>query len=351
MSSLQIKVPGKLYIAGEYSIMKPGNQAIVVSINRFIHFEIKDSLNYQFESEQGTFTWTVNDGLVRCLSYDLFLAQKAIKMAFAYLYDQDIEPKVFSIFVSSELDSEIGIKYGFGSSGAIVVGLLKTIFSFHELEVSDLNLFKLAVLTQIEAGDVSSGGDLAASVFTGWLLYQRYDLTWLVQRLHKGFYLLEQDWPSLHIEKLDIRDYELAVGWTKKDQSSSEYLEIIGQKAIDDAWYQQFLIDTRGIVSILKEALIEGDDQYVHKNVAQYRQAILNLQTWSQVPIESEILKELIETALSFGLAAKISGAGFGDCGIALLNKEQKDKLDVLYQAWKEKNIEPIDVLVWEKEI
>ena len=54
---INVKIPGKLYIAGEYSILKPGNEAVLVAVNKFVNLTISPSKYYLFKSELGSFRW------------------------------------------------------------------------------------------------------------------------------------------------------------------------------------------------------------------------------------------------------------------------------------------------------
>ena len=43
MNKVQIRVPGKLYIAGEYAVVEPGYSAIVTTVDLFLHLNITRS--------------------------------------------------------------------------------------------------------------------------------------------------------------------------------------------------------------------------------------------------------------------------------------------------------------------
>ena len=78
------------------------------------------------------------------------------------------------------------------------MGILK----FHDIAISKLDLFKLSVLAQIEISDITSGGELAASIYGGWVFYQRYDLIWILNKKGHIADVLEMTWPLLKIEKI-----------------------------------------------------------------------------------------------------------------------------------------------------
>src|SRR5690554_4659283 len=113
---ITLKVPGKLFIIGEYSVIKPGNEAVLVGVDKFIHVKIKESDDYEFRSELGRFRWMLSDQVPVFMYDTLTHAKAAIYIAHKYLKYKGIEPKTYELELSSELTSPHNIKYGLGSS-------------------------------------------------------------------------------------------------------------------------------------------------------------------------------------------------------------------------------------------
>lgn len=42
-NKLQVKIPGKLYVAGEYAVVESGHTAILTAVNRYITLTLEDS--------------------------------------------------------------------------------------------------------------------------------------------------------------------------------------------------------------------------------------------------------------------------------------------------------------------
>ncbi|MDW4053912.1 phosphomevalonate kinase, partial [Staphylococcus saprophyticus] len=40
---IQVKAPGKLYIAGEYAVTEPGYKSVLIAVDRFVTASIEDS--------------------------------------------------------------------------------------------------------------------------------------------------------------------------------------------------------------------------------------------------------------------------------------------------------------------
>ena len=82
---ISLKIPGKLFIIGEYSVTKSGNEAVVVAVDKFIHVRVNEASDYQFSSEMGHFRWMLSDQLP-VFHYDtLTHAKAAVYIAHKYL--------------------------------------------------------------------------------------------------------------------------------------------------------------------------------------------------------------------------------------------------------------------------
>ncbi len=343
---MRISVPGKLFLMGEYSVMHAGNPAIIVAVNKFLHAEIKESTDYQFTSEQGSFKWILDQN-IPVLRYDMLIhAKAALNIAFQYLSYLKIVPKKFHLDVISELNHHDGIKYGLGSSGAIMIAVIKAILSYHQVPLDDMKIFKLAVLAQLDIKDVTSGGELAASLYGGWVYYERYDLLWVINNRGLAMKLIDLKWPKLTINHLEVDHYKVAICFTGISKSTKDYLDKVASKDLKSGFYKKFLETGKTLVLRFKEALLKQNDQVVYESIDAYRNLMLDLQTWAGIEIESTAFTTLIDSAHQYGYHAKISGAGFGDCGIAVLNEQEA--FEPLLNIWSHQNFFPLNLKVWE---
>ncbi|MCP6711152.1 hypothetical protein NL489_27790, partial [Klebsiella pneumoniae] len=64
------------------------------------------------------------------------------------------------------------------------------------------------------------------------------------------------------------------------------------------------------------------------------------------VDIETPQLKLLCDIAETYGAAAKTSGAGGGDCGIAIIG-DSKHRQSI-YESWKASHIKPLPFHVYQ---
>ena len=66
------------------------------------------------------------------------------------------------------LDDASGNKYGSGSSAAVLVSVVKALNEFYDMQLSNLYIYKLAVISNMRLQSLSSCGDIiAVSVYSG----------------------------------------------------------------------------------------------------------------------------------------------------------------------------------------
>lgn len=344
---MKIKIPGKLFVMGEYSVTQTNRHAVVCAVDKFLYASIESSDAYQMISSQGRFKWILDEGLP-VLRYDhLKHVKAALYISHQYLKYLKVKPLVYKIVVKSELDNDNETKYGLGSSGAVIVAVIKAVTLFHGIKVSNLQLFKLSVLAQIDAVDVTSGAELAASIYTGWVYYKKYDYLWVLNHRGLSMKIVDMKWPGLEIEKIPGLSYELAVCYTGYSQSTKDYMDKIATKDLKSVYYQTFLKDAEHLVQTFKDALIHHNDDMLFKSIDTYRAKMHELALWGEISIESAPLTKMIESANSLGYHAKVSGAGNGDCGIALVKKDMN--ITQLNKLWQTEGLIPLDIHVWEE--
>ena len=112
----------------------------------------------------------------------------------------------------------------------------------------------------------------------------------------------------------------------------------------DDGAYAVFLRDSEACLARLVRALEEGDSRGVMRRIEQSRRLLLGLSRTSGVVIETPLLERLVDIAREHGAAAKSSGAGGGDCGIALC--PPATDAAAMCAAWEAAGIVPLDLSV-----
>lgn len=356
MKTVQTKAPGKLYIAGEYAVVEPGQTAIITSINRFVTTSISPSATDQGSIESIGFTekpveWTrVNDEVklddsVENLKYVL----SAIQTTEAYLVEKGISLVPFDVKIESELDDANGKKLGLGSSGAVTVALVKAVLEFYGADIRDLLVFKLSVLAQMNLGVNSSFGDIAASTYTGWIQYTSFDRGFVKQYFADNSLADTVDayWPRIMIKRMKVkRKVNFLVGWTGSPASSHDLVGAVqDKKELTDEQFEHFLEESKASVALLTIGLEEGHPAKIKAAIDRNRNALLEMGKERNVVIETPLLTKLCNTARKHGGAAKTSGAGGGDSGIAFIFA--KKHIKPIIDEWAKNGITHLDLKVY----
>lgn len=335
MSGVEViaRAPGKLFVAGEYAVVTPGEPAVLIAVDRYLTVRLTESTDagsiHSPEYGHVPLRWTrAEDGLAidrERHPYDYVLA--TIRTAERLRAEWGFAPRFFDLRIDSGLDDVSGRKFGLGSSAAVTVATAQAIDEFYGFGLDRQELFRLALLATVEVSPAASGGDVAASVFGGWIGYCAPDRAALADRAARGGIagLVRADgadtaWEGLRIERLPSpRDLGLVVGWTGAPASTSRLVGDLGRSARAGAVdHPAFVLDSRRCVTDLWDALATGADERV---LAALRRARLLLQRLGEdagMRIETDALAALCDAAEAVGAAGKPSGAGGGDCGIVL---------------------------------
>lgn len=349
------KAPGKLYIAGEYAVVENGYPAILVALDQFVTCSIEESaaevgkiISRQYHNN--ALQWhrlgeqMVVDNRDNPFSYIL----SAIKVTEEYARSFARELRIFDLHIDSQLDSDSGKKYGLGSSAAVTVATVKALCHFYNLPVTKDEIFKLAAIAHFEVQGNGSLGDVAASVYGGWIAYHSFDRQWLAQqRKYLDLRtLVDLPWPDLKIESLKApSNLQLLIGWTGKPASTSQSVDKISLfKARQQKEYRQFLEDSKHCIQRMVEGFHNADLESIKNEIRYNRELLKQLGTNSGVHIETPVLNKLCQIAEDFGGAAKTSGAGGGDCGIVAIDRDSNFKQ--VLKKWAANKIEQLPLSV-----
>ena len=176
------KTCGKLYIAGEYSILTAGQSAIIKNVNIFMESRISfsdtdgytifsDMFDYKLTLEKDTFN---NENILQNFDKNYLLICEAISVMSEYLKLKNLEIKPFELEITGKMERD-GKKFGIGSSGSVVILTIKSILSLYNLEVSKEMLFKLSSYVLLKRGDNGSMGDIACISYENLIFYRSFD--------------------------------------------------------------------------------------------------------------------------------------------------------------------------------
>lgn len=358
MKDVKTKAPGKLYVAGEYAVVEAGYSAIIAAINSFVYIDITESASdvgsiYSEGFTEEPVNWIREEGQITMLSdaHALSYVQAAIQITEQYLSEQGIPLSGHHIEIRSELDDEEGHKFGLGSSGAVTVAVVQGLLAFYEMEMNDLLIYKLSVLSQMKLGVNSSFGDLAAITFSGWIQYTNFERPFVEKYAEKHSITdtIEAYWPKLMIKRLRVpKSLHFLVGWTGSPASSNDLVGAVqDKKELTADQYAHFLEESKASVNLLVMGLEENHTQKIREAIHRNREALVQMGRETNVIIETPDLKKLCNIAVKHGGVAKTSGAGGGDSGIAFVfNKKQAEKITA---EWENEGITPLPLKIHKK--
>lgn len=354
---IQVKAPGKLYIAGEYAVTEPGNKSVLIAVNRFVTATIDDANPTEgfihsktLHHEPVTFTRKQDKIVVSDTdaAEQLEYVIQAIEVFEQYAKSNHIPLRHFNLTIDSNLDDTSGHKYGLGSSAAVLVSVIKALNEFYNMQLSNLYIYKLAVIANMKLQSLSSCGDIAVSVYTGWLVYSTFDHEWVKQQIIDTSVdeVLQKNWPGLHVEPLQPpENMEVLIGWTGSPASSHHLVSEVKRLKSDPSIFNYFLEQSKSTVNHLIQSFKTNHIDGVKETIKQNRKIIQYLDSFANIDIETPQLKKLCDIGDKFGGASKTSGAGGGDCGITIIeNITNKQKI---YDEWIKLGIKPLMLKIY----
>lgn len=372
---IETRAPGKLFIAGEYAVVEPGEPAVLVAVDRYLTVRLvpSDDVGKVHSSEYGKapVLWTRAEGdgaggesstvsiVIEHQPYDYVLS--AITVMERLRAERGLPARYFDLHISSELDDSSGRKFGLGSSAAVTVAVIAALDAFYGTGLGRTDRYRMALLATIEVAPNASGGDLAASTFGGWIRYTAPDRARLradLARLSVTDTLDSPGWEPFSVRALpEPPALRLLVGWTGSPASTERLVGGVrprsgGRRAGAGAEepsaqgiaYADFVAASRESVDSLVESLTAPDGGRTPELVRRHRRLLQGLGISSGIAIETDELRLLCDTAEEHGAAGKPSGAGGGDCGIVLapVTAPQAE----LLAAWEATGIRRLDLAV-----
>lgn len=355
------RAPGKLFVAGEYAVLEPGRQAIVVAVDRYVTVTVSaaptdgadvvvdsDLLDHEvrLRRSEGTLcalTQADSAHLRGALAYVVSVTEVVEQLR----AEQGLPLTALRLTVRSRLH-ERGVKIGLGSSAAVTVAATQSLADHYDMRLSPRTRFRLALLASVRIDPGPSGADLAAATWHGWTAYRAPDRNALRRSTYRRGITdtLRDPWPGLSTRRLPPpRDLSFQVGWSGSPASTSALVAGLTARQ----WWRGpgrdgFLADSDRCVRAAVNALEHGEPDALLAAVREARGLLARMDTEVGLGIFTERLTGLCDAAEECGGAAKPSGAGGGDCGIALLPAHRSPS--ALHSRWAEAGITTLPLSV-----
>ena len=281
------KAPGKIILFGEHFVVF-GNRAILGAIDKYatVTSEKTSTDNILISSSLGQTSIQKNENTDN--------VEKKFR-PFFYIAKKIINDNNFDKGISINIESEIPIGAGLGSSSACCVAAAASISNLFD-DPKNEDILQLAIDAEKTIFPNTSGADCTVSVFGGIIEYQK----------DKGFSKIEteHDFNFLVVDSEQIHSTEKVVNQVKqfKEENNQVFLELCNEE--------------ERLISKALDAMKANELDTVGKCMAQ-NQIFLE-----QIGVSNDVLLEIIKEIEMITFGAKITGAGDGGCIIALTQKD-----------------------------
>lgn len=202
-----------------------------------------------------------------------------------------------------ETKSDFSSDFGFGSSSAVTVGVIKALSELFGKRLTNEQIFRLSYKTVLDVQGVGSGFDLAAAIWGGTI----YFVT-----------------GGKKIIPLKIKKLPLVVGYTRIKADTPTLVRQVAELYKDHKKLVDIIFDA--ITSLTKEAreALKKSDIKRLGELMNINQGLLDA-----LGVNSKELSRLIFAAREDGAyGAKLSGAGGGDCMIAFVSDRKRQSVE-----------------------
>ncbi len=295
MNKVTVSAPGKLMLLGEHAVVY-NRPCLVTAVDQRMRttVEFLDSQDFELEAPD------VNVTAYKKSLSDLGVGDVPKGAQFVEVAVKNIAEKYpLKSGIRVTTVSEFSSQFGFGSSSASTVCTIKAISELLNLNLTQKEIFDLAFKTVLDIQGKGSGFDVAAAVFGGTLYFVTAGKV---------------------IEPLKISSLPLMVGYSGVKADTVTLINKVRESfAGRETRLEEIYDGIKKLVEEARKALLMEDwvsfGDLMNKNQ----------QYLSELGVSIEKLDTMINISLSAGAyGAKLSGAGGGDCMIAVCAKDKE---------------------------
>jgi mevalonate kinase len=291
MKKITVSAPGKLMLFGEHAVLH-GHPCLVTAVNRrmYITVELLDEYQFQLDAKD-----------VKIKNYKKHLSQLGKGEIPGNAKFAEIAVKNFlddkNIGIKITTHSEFSSLLGFGTSSAVTVCVIKALSELFGLNLNNKEIFDLSYKTVLEIQGKGSGFDIATALYGGTLYFEA-----------KGKI----------IHPLTINHLPLIAGYSGSKADTVSLINHVNNKfANNNKRLRDIYAEIEGIVKKAKQEIENANWKIVGELMNSNQKLLIEL------GVSTEKLDNMINASLDAGVyGAKISGAGGGDCMIALVPED-----------------------------
>lgn len=293
LKQVTVSAPGKLMLFGEHAVVY-GRPCIVTAVNQRLKLKASKLKEPVLKLEAPDVdVKNYSKPLSHLGKGNILRGAKFVEIAVLNFFKKHKDVIPANAGIQLITDSQFKSTFGFGSSSASAVCTIKALSELFKIKLTNEQIFDICYKTVLDVQGVGSGFDLAAAIYGGTLYFVTGGKT---------------------IQPLTISHLPLIVGYTGiKADTPTLVRQVNALKESYPVIVDNIFDHMDNIVMQAKEALLKNDLQTLGE-LMNFNQGYLD-----SLGVNSKILSNLIYAAKDAGAyGAKLSGAGGGDCMIAL---------------------------------
>ena len=298
-NKIVVSAPGKLMLFGEHAVVY-GRPCIVTAVDQRIQTSVEriaDKLLQINAPDVGVVNYEVS--ISKLGRGDIPKEVKFIEFAVRNFFRK----YRFDSGIRVETKSDFSSKFGFGSSSAVTVSVIKALSELFNRKLSKKEIFDLSYQTTLNVQGIGSGFDLAAAIWG------------------RTLYFIAG---GKKIDEINIaKNLPLVIGYTGIKADTTTLVKKVANLREEHPTLVDSIFDIIGtIVEESRIALENGNFKLLGEL------ATINYGLLVSLGVSSQELENLIIVAKKKGAyGAKLSGAGGGDCMIAFADYKRRSKI------------------------
>ncbi len=295
---ITVSAPGKLMLIGEHAVVY-GRPCLVTAIDQRMEVitQLLEEKIFRLEAPDVKITGYKKE-ISDLGKVDIPKGAKFAETAVFNFWDKYKIKNGVKITTKANFSS----KFGFGSSSATVVGVVKALSELFGVKITNKELFDLCYKTILDVQGKGSGFDIAAAIYGGTLYFKT------------GGEIIDQ---------LPTDGLVLVVGYSGIKADTVYTVNSVADKMKNyKTGIEKIFDNIAGLVEEGKQAITDKDWERLG-TLMDYNQSYLE-----DLGVSSDKLNIMIDAAKKAGAyGAKLSGAGGGDCMIALVSAETESEV------------------------
>ncbi len=303
MKNVKVSTPGKLMLFGEHSVVY-NRPCIVAAVDQRFEVEV--------EKIQG------EEMIVQAPGVGIYDYRKNInelgetritkELRFVEVVVREFYKKHSNGGIRIETKNHFSSEHGFGSSAAVTVGLAKALHEMFAIKMSNKELFDFCYQVVLQVQGVGSGFDIAAALYGGVIYFMT---------------------GGKEVRPLKAGELPVVVGYTGvKADTPTLVRQVAELKRRKSGRVEECFNKITKIVAAAEQKIVSDDWREVGRLMSE------NQERLEELGVSSVELDKLIRVAKEAGaFGAKLSGAGGGDCMLAVVSEKTRDGVEKAIEA------------------